>query len=62
MRKFLLGFALVTGIGFSSFAQETVTPSFPIDLETAVEVALTGVDPSTRLPTCLKPSESVTLT
>ena len=40
MRKFLLGFALVTGIGFSSFAQETVTPSFPIDLETAVEVAL----------------------
>ncbi len=40
MRKFLLGLALATGIGFSTFAQETVIPSSPIDLETAVKIAL----------------------
>ncbi|MEB2780116.1 TolC family protein [Algoriphagus sp. C2-6-M1] len=40
MRKFLLGFALATGIGFSTFAQETVIPSGPLDLETAVAIAL----------------------
>lgn len=40
MRKFLLGFALVSGICFSSFAQEPVVPNFPLDLETAVEIAL----------------------
>ncbi|PZX57073.1 outer membrane protein [Algoriphagus ratkowskyi] len=40
MRKFLLGFALATGIGFSTFAQEAVIPSGPIDLETAVSIAL----------------------
>ncbi|TXE03438.1 TolC family protein [Algoriphagus aquimarinus] len=40
MRKFLLGFALAAGIGFSTFAQETVIPSGPIDLETAVAIAL----------------------
>ncbi|WP_339879474.1 TolC family protein [uncultured Algoriphagus sp.] len=40
MRKFLLGFALATGIGFSTFAQETAIPSGPIDLETAVAIAL----------------------
>ncbi|MDR7130151.1 outer membrane protein [Algoriphagus sp. 4150] len=40
MKKFLLGFALATGIGFSTFAQETVIPSGPINLETAVSIAL----------------------
>ena len=40
MKKFLLGFALATGIGFSSFSQEAVIPSFPINLETAVKIAL----------------------
>ncbi len=40
MRKFLLGFALAAGIGFSSNAQEPVIPSFPLDLETAVDIAL----------------------
>ena len=40
MRKFLLGFALATGIGFSTFAQETAIPSGPIDLETAVAIAI----------------------
>ncbi|WP_339703670.1 TolC family protein [Algoriphagus aquimarinus] len=40
MRKFLLGFALSAGIGFSSNAQDTVIPSGPIDLETAVAIAL----------------------
>lgn len=40
MRKFLLGFALATGIGFSTIAQEAVIPTGPIDLETAVAIAL----------------------
>lgn len=40
MRKFLLGFALASGIGFSTFAQEAVIPSFPLDLETAVKIGL----------------------
>ena len=40
MRKFLLGFALISGIGFSTFAQETIIPTGPIDLETAVAIAL----------------------
>lgn len=40
MRKFLLGFALVSGICFSTFAQEPVIPTFPLDLETAVDIAL----------------------
>ncbi|RAI91538.1 TolC family protein [Algoriphagus yeomjeoni] len=40
MRKFLLGIALVSGICFSTFAQEAVIPTFPLDLETAVDIAL----------------------
>ncbi|WP_425639166.1 TolC family protein [Algoriphagus yeomjeoni] len=40
MRKFLLGIALVSGICFSTFAQEPVIPTFPLDLETAVDIAL----------------------
>lgn len=40
MRKFILSFALAAGFGFSSFAQDAVIPSGPIDLETAVSVAL----------------------
>lgn len=40
MKKFLLGFAFATGIGFSTFAQETAIPTGPIDLETAVAIAL----------------------
>ncbi len=40
MKKFLLSIALATGIGFSIFAQEPVIPSGPIDLETAVSIAL----------------------
>lgn len=40
MKKFLLGFAFATGIGFSTFAQEPATPTGPIDLETAVAIAL----------------------
>ena len=40
MRKFLLSFALAAGFGFSTFAQETVIPSGPLDLETAVAIAL----------------------
>ncbi|PZX54836.1 TolC family protein [Algoriphagus chordae] len=40
MKKFLLSFTLAAGIGFSTFAQETVVPSGPLDLETAVNIAL----------------------
>ena len=40
MRKFLLGYALVSGICFSTFAQEPIMPTFPLDLETAVDIAL----------------------
>ncbi|WPR76858.1 TolC family protein [Algoriphagus sp. NG3] len=40
MKKFLLSIALASGIGFSIFAQEPVIPSGPIDLETAVAIAL----------------------
>lgn len=40
MRKFLLGLTLVSGICFSTFAQEPVIPTFPLDLETAVDIAL----------------------
>ncbi|MCE7055567.1 TolC family protein [Algoriphagus sp. AGSA1] len=40
MKKFLLSIALATGIGFSIFAQEPIIPSGPIDLETAVAIAL----------------------
>ncbi|WP_192350154.1 TolC family protein [Algoriphagus sp. Y33] len=40
MKKFLLGFALAAGIGFSTFAQQAAIPTGPIDLETAVSIAL----------------------
>jgi outer membrane protein len=40
MKKFLLGFALASGICFSTLAQEVVIPSYPIDLETSVKIAL----------------------
>src|SRR5690606_19922777 len=40
MKKFLLGIALTTGIGFSTFAQETTVPTGPLDLQTAVSIAL----------------------
>src|SRR5690606_13062839 len=40
MRKLLLSFALAIGIGFSTFAQEPVIPNGPLDLETAVAIAL----------------------
>ncbi|MFC5623399.1 TolC family protein [Algoriphagus winogradskyi] len=40
MRKFLLGITLVSGICFSTIAQEPVVPTFPLDLETAVDIAL----------------------
>lgn len=43
MKKYLLCLALVTGMGFSAMAQDSmapVIPTGPIDLETAVEIAL----------------------
>ncbi|MBN7816138.1 TolC family protein [Algoriphagus pacificus] len=40
MRKCFLGFALLAGLNFSTFAQETAIPSGPLDLETAVSIAL----------------------
>lgn len=40
MKKLLLSFALASGIGLSTFAQEPVVPPFPLDLETAVDIAL----------------------
>ncbi|UZD23830.1 TolC family protein [Algoriphagus halophytocola] len=40
MKKTLLSLAFLAGLGFSSFAQETVTPTGPLDLETAVSIAL----------------------
>ncbi len=40
MKKCFLSFALIAGISFSNFAQETAVPTGPIDLETAVAIAL----------------------
>jgi len=43
MKKYLLSLAIVTGMGISAMAQDSVAPvipSGPIDLETAVEIAL----------------------
>lgn len=40
MKKFLLGIILVSSISFSTFAQDAVIPDGPIDLETAVNIAL----------------------
>ena len=40
MKKCFLSFALIAGLGFYSFAQETAVPSGPLDLETAVSIAL----------------------
>ncbi|WP_296701181.1 TolC family protein [Algoriphagus sp.] len=40
MKKCLLSFALMVGLSFSIFAQETTIPDGPLDLETAVSIAL----------------------
>ena len=40
MKKCLLSFAIMVGLSFSIFAQETTIPQGPLDLETAVSIAL----------------------
>jgi outer membrane protein len=40
MKKILLGIILVSSINFSSFAQDPIIPTSPIDLETAVNIAV----------------------
>lgn len=40
MKKTLLGLLLVTGFGLTTLAQEATVPNGPIDLETAVDIAL----------------------
>jgi outer membrane protein len=40
MKKCLLSFAILVGLSFSIFAQETTIPQGPLDLETAVSIAL----------------------
>ncbi|MBN3581819.1 TolC family protein [Algoriphagus aestuarii] len=40
MKKCFLSFAFIVGLGFSLVAQETAVPTGPLDLETAVAIAL----------------------
>lgn len=40
MKKTLLSLAFLASLGYSTFAQETAIPSGPLDLETAVSIAL----------------------